>query len=77
MRFHEGGYADSSRRATDLCRPTSIILNGDAPRRVARAALIAGTPWLDVFCGTSGAIDLRTLDRRPLASASTLMLGLR
>ena len=29
------------------------------------AALLAGTPWLDVFCpgcGTSRAIDLRTLD---------------
>jgi hypothetical protein len=35
-----------------------------------RAALIAGTPWLDVLCprcGTSRAIDLRTLDRHPLA----------
>jgi hypothetical protein len=33
-----------------------------------RAALIAGTPWLDVFypcCGTSRAIDLRTVDRPP------------
>ena len=33
-----------------------------------RAALIAGTPWLDVFCpgcGTSRAIDLRTVDRHP------------
>jgi hypothetical protein len=31
-----------------------------------RAALIAGTPWLDVFCagcGTSRAIDLRNVDR--------------
>jgi hypothetical protein len=31
-----------------------------------RAALIAETPWLDVFCpgcGTSRAIDLRTVDR--------------
>jgi hypothetical protein len=31
-----------------------------------RAALLADTPWLDVFragCGTSGAIDLRTVDR--------------
>jgi hypothetical protein len=31
-----------------------------------RAALLAVTPWLDVFCpgcGTSRAIDLRTLDR--------------
>jgi hypothetical protein len=45
-----------------------------------RAALIAGTPWLDVFCpgcGTSRAIDLRTLDRHPLASVGTLVLGLR
>jgi hypothetical protein len=43
-------------------------------------ALLAGTPWLDVFCpgcGTSRAIDLRTLDRHPLASAGTLVLGLR
>jgi hypothetical protein len=41
-----------------------------------RAALIAGTPWLDVFCpgcGTSRAIDLRTLDRHPLASVGTLV----
>jgi hypothetical protein len=45
-----------------------------------RAALLARAPWLDVFCpgcGTSRAIDLRTLDRHPLASAGTLVLGLR
>ena len=45
-----------------------------------RAALVAGTPWLDVFCpgcGTSRAIDLRTVDRHPLASVGTLVLGLR
>jgi hypothetical protein len=45
-----------------------------------RAALIAGTPWLDVFCpgcGTSRAIDLREVDRHPLASVATLVLGLR
>ncbi len=45
-----------------------------------RAALIAGTPWLDVFCpgcGTSRAIDLRKADRHPLASVATLVLGLR
>jgi hypothetical protein len=38
-----------------------------------RAALLAGTPWLDVFCprcGTSRAIDLRTVDRHPLATRS-------
>jgi hypothetical protein len=41
-----------------------------------RAALIAGTPWLDVFCpscGTSRAIDLRKVDRHPLASVATLV----
>jgi len=45
-----------------------------------RAALIAGTPWLDVYCpgcGTSRAIDLRTVDRHPMASVGTLVLGLR
>jgi hypothetical protein len=45
-----------------------------------RAALVAGTPWLDVFCagcGTSRAIDLRTVDPHPLASVGTLVLGLR
>jgi hypothetical protein len=45
-----------------------------------RAALIAGTPWLDVFCpgcATSRAIDLRKVDRHPLASVATLVLGLR
>jgi hypothetical protein len=45
-----------------------------------RAALIAETPWLDVFCpgcGTSPAIDLRKVDRHPLASVATLVLGLR
>jgi hypothetical protein len=41
-----------------------------------RAALLAGTPWLDVFCpgcGTSRAIDLRTIDRHPMASVGTLV----
>jgi hypothetical protein len=44
-----------------------------------RAAL-AGMPWLDVFCpgcGTSRVTDLLTLDRHPLASVGTLVLGLR
>jgi len=45
-----------------------------------RAALLAGTPWLDVFCpgcGTGKAIDLRAIDRHPLASVGTLVLGPR
>jgi hypothetical protein len=45
-----------------------------------RCAIVAGTPWLDVYCPgcrTSRAIDIRTLDRHPLASVGGLVLGLR
>jgi hypothetical protein len=45
-----------------------------------KAAVLAGTPWLDVFCPgcqTSRAIDIRTLDRHPLASVGSLVLNLR
>jgi hypothetical protein len=45
-----------------------------------RAALVAGTPWLDVDCPgcrTSRALDIRTIDRHPLASVGSLVLGLR
>jgi hypothetical protein len=45
-----------------------------------RAVPLAGTPWLGVICpgcGTSRAVDLRTLDCHPLASVGTLVLGLR
>ena len=45
-----------------------------------KAAILAGTPWLDVFCPgcrTSQATDVRTLDRHPLASAGGLVLNLR
>jgi hypothetical protein len=45
-----------------------------------RAAIAAGTPWVDVFCPgcrTSRAIDIRTIDRHPLASVGSLVLGLR
>jgi hypothetical protein len=44
-----------------------------------RDALLAETPWLDVLprMRDEPAIDLRTLDRHPLASVGTLVLGLR
>src|SRR5260221_5127073 len=45
-----------------------------------RCAVVAGTPWLDVYCPgcrTLRAIDIRTLDRHPLASVGSLVLGLR
>src|SRR5258708_3295483 len=45
-----------------------------------RCAIVAGTPWLDVYCpgcGTSRAIDIRALDRHPLAAVGSLVIGLR
>jgi hypothetical protein len=45
-----------------------------------RCATTAGTPWLDIYCPgcrTSRAIDIRTIDRHPLASVGSLVLGLR
>jgi hypothetical protein len=45
-----------------------------------RAAIIAGMPWADVHCPgcrTSRSLDLRTIDRHPLASVGSLVLGLR
>jgi hypothetical protein len=45
-----------------------------------RCTITAGTPWLDIYClgcQTSRAIDIRTLDRHPLASVGSLVLGLR
>jgi hypothetical protein len=43
------------------------------------AAIVADLPWLDVFCPgckTSRVIDIRTIDRHPLASVGSLVLGL-
>jgi hypothetical protein len=45
-----------------------------------RCAVMAGAPWLDVWCPgcrASRAIDIRTIDRHPLASVGSLVLGLR
>src|SRR5215475_5768712 len=43
-----------------------------------RAAVLAGMPWLDVYCPgcrTGRALDIRTLDRHPLASVDSLVVG--
>jgi len=45
-----------------------------------RAAVLADMPWLDVHCPgcrTGRVIDIRTIDRHPLASVGSLVLGLR
>jgi hypothetical protein len=70
-----------TRRRTPTPTPSSSALQLAISRDMLwsptiRAALLADTPWLDVFrpgCGTSTAIDLRTVDRHPLASIGTLV----
>jgi hypothetical protein len=45
-----------------------------------RAAIVAGMPWADIHCPgchTNRSLDLRTIDRHPLASVGCLVLGLR
>jgi hypothetical protein len=43
-------------------------------------AILGGHPWLEVYCpgcGTSRAIDIRTIDRHPEASVASLVIGLK
>jgi hypothetical protein len=45
-----------------------------------RAAIVAGMPWVDIHCPgcrTNRSLDLRAIDRHPLASVGSLVLGLR
>ena len=42
-----------------------------------RCAITAGMPWLDVYCAGCRTNDIRTLDRHPLASVGSLVLGFR
>lgn len=45
-----------------------------------RAAIVAGMPWAAIHCPgcrTNRSIDLRTIDRHPLASVGSLVIGLR
>ena len=71
-------YGDDLSRFSARKKKSSI-----GPRRCSSnisPRLLAGTPWLLVFSpgyGTGKAIDLRTIDRHPLASVGTLVLGLR
>jgi len=54
--------------------------NGTLWSPTIRCAVTAGMPWLDVYCPgcrTSHAIDIRIIDRHPLASVGSLVLGLR
>src|SRR6266853_3822640 len=75
-----GGRGSGAERSP--CRSSS----GGTPnacrcgRQQSGAPFVAGTPWLDVYCPgcrTSRAIDIRTLDRHPLASVGSLLIGFR
>ena len=62
-------WNDAIARGADIWWPPTI-----------RAAAVAGTPWLEIHspgCSTSRAIDIRTIDRHPMASVAASLLGMR
>jgi hypothetical protein len=53
---------------------------GDLWSPTIGCAVVAERPWLDVYCPgcrTSRAVDMRTVERNPLATVNSLMLDLR
>ena len=76
-----GAWPDEARRVVELWNGALATGKGVwwwSP--TIRAAVVAGMPWMDVYCPgcrTSRAIDIRTIDRHPLASVGSLVLGLR
>ena len=82
MRAHtdEQAARDEAIRVVDRWNRALAAGRGALWSLTIRCALTAGTPWLDVYCPgcrTSRAIDIRTIDRHPLASVGSLVLGLR
>ena len=71
---------DQARRVVERWNAALAAGRGALWSPTIRCAVIAGTPWLEVYCPgcrTSRAIDIRTIDRHPLASVGSLALGLR
>src|SRR6202521_761926 len=71
---------DQARRVVERWNAALAAGRGALWSPTIKCAVIAATPWLDVYCPgcrTSRAIDLRTIDRHPLASVGSLVLGLR
>jgi hypothetical protein len=71
---------DDAARAVERWNKAARIVGDHHMSRPTVMAIVAGMPWADVHCPacrTSRAIDLRTIDRHPLASMGSLVLGLR
>jgi hypothetical protein len=79
-RAEEKAARDKARRVIDRWNAALAAGEGTIWSQTIRAALMAGMPCLDIHCPgcqTSWAIDIRTIDRHPLASVGSLVLGLR
>jgi len=79
-RAAEKAAREEAVRVIDRWNAALLAGRGALRSPTIRCSVIAGTPWLDVYCPgcrTSRAIDIRTIDRHPLASVGSLVLGLR
>jgi hypothetical protein len=79
-RAEEKAAREEARRVIERWNAALAAGKGTLWSPTIRAALMAGMPWLDVYCPgcqTARAIDLRAIDRHPLASVGNLVLGLR
>jgi hypothetical protein len=82
MRADAGAEAARDEAAAVITRWNTALASGDGTlwSPTIRTAITAGMPWLDVYCagcGTSRAIDICKIDRHPLATVGSLVIGLR
>ncbi len=78
-RAKENAARDEARRIVERWNAALARGRGTLWSPTIRAASMAGMPWHDIHCPgcqTSRAIDIRTIDRHPLASVGSLVLGL-
>jgi|SRR6516164_1458529 hypothetical protein len=79
-RAAEQAARDDAVRVVERWNAALAVGRGALWSPTIRAAILAGMPWLDVYCPgcrTCRALDVRTIDRHPLASVGSLVLGLR
>lgn len=79
-RAAEQAAHDDAARVVERWNAAIAVGEGVLWSPTIRCTVIAGMPWLTVHCPgcrTSRVIDIRTIDRHPLASVGSLVLGLR